>query len=90
MDNLVWEGHTSNLIRDSILSALEGCLRNLAKMVMDDGDGSLHCIITALNHVCGGATSFWQMINKLNNIAQGNGEPAKDYYERVLQVHVKL
>ena len=30
------------------------------------------------------------MINKLNYMTQGNGKPAKDYYEWVLQVCVKL
>ena len=62
----------------------------MVKTTMDDGDGSLQCIMTALDHVYGGATSYRQIMNKLNNMAQGNSEPAKDCYERVLQVRVKL
>ena len=86
VDNLVREGHSMNLIRDSILSALEGRPHYVAKTVMDDGDGTLRCIMTALDHVYGGATSYRQMMNKLSNITQGSSEPAKDYYERVLQI----
>ena len=81
MDNLVHEGHSPNLIRDSILSALEGHPRTVAKTAMEDGDGSLRCIMTALDQICGRATSFRQMINKLNNMTQGNSKPARDYYE---------
>ena len=90
MDNLVWEGHPTALIQDSILSALQGRPRYVAKTAMDDGDGTLQCIMTALDHMYGGATSYQQMMNKLNNMAQGQSEPVKDYYERVLQVRVKL
>ena len=84
IDNLVREGHSPNLIRDSILSTLEGHLRNVAKTAMDDGNGSLHCIMTTLDHIYGGATSFCQLINKLNTIAQGNGNhpriSTKEYF----------
>ena len=45
VDNLVRERHSSNLIRDCILSALEGRPRDVAKMVMNGGDGSLCCVI---------------------------------------------
>ena len=90
IDNLVWEGHPTALIRDLILSALEGQPRYVVKTAMDNGDGTLRCIMTALDHVYGGATSYWQMMNKLNNMAQGQSESAKDYYKRVLQVRVKL
>ena len=90
IDNLVREGNPTALIRDSILSALEGRPRYVVKTAMDDGDGTLRCIMTALDHVYGGATFYRQMMNKLNNMAQGMSELAKDYYERVLQVRVKL
>ena len=30
------------------------------------------------------------LLNKLNSVQQGYAEPAKDYYERVLQIRVKL
>ena len=90
INNLVHEGHSTTLIRDSILSALEGRPCCVAKTAMDDGDGSLRCVMTALDQVYGGATSYRQMMNKLNNMVQGNSELAKDYYERVLQVRVKL
>ena len=39
VDNYVREGHSNNLIRDSVLSALEGRPRHTAKAVMEDGDG---------------------------------------------------
>ena len=90
IDNLVREGHPTALIRDSILSALEGRPHYVVKTAMDDGDGTLRCIMTALDHMYGGATSYRQMMNKLNKMAQGQSEPVKDYYERVLQVRVKL
>ena len=90
VDNLVCEGHSTALIRDSILSALEGRPRYVVKTTMDDADGSLRCVMTALGQVYGGATSYRQMMNKLNNMVQCNSELAKDYYERVLQVRVKL
>ena len=51
----------------------------MVKTAMDDGDGTLRCIMTALDHVYGGATLYHQMMNKLNNISQGSSEPAKDY-----------
>ena len=30
------------------------------------------------------------LLNKLNSVQQGYAEPAKDYYDRVLQIRVKL
>ena len=90
VDNFVREGHSSNLIRDSVLSALEGRPRHTAKAAMEDGDGSLRSIMSALDQVYGGATTYTTLLNKLNSVQQGYDESAKDYYERVLQIRVKL
>ena len=90
VDNLVREGHPRSLIRDSILSALEGRPCTMAKTAMDDGDGSLQCVMTALDQVYGGATSFRQLSNKLNSVTQGNGEMAKEYFKCVIQIRRKL
>ena len=90
VDNYVREGHSHQLIRDSVLSALEGRPRHTAKAAMVDGDGSLKSIMSALDQVYGGATTYTTLLNKLNSIQQGYAEPAKDYYERVLQIRVKL
>ena len=57
---------------------------------MDDGDGSLRSIMEVLDSVYGGATTYSALISKLNTIQQVNGEAAKDYYERVVQLRVKL
>ena len=90
VDNYVREGHSHQLIRDSVLSALEGRPRHTAKATMVDGDGSLKSIMSALDQVYGGATTYTTLLNKLNSVQQGYAEPAKDYYERVLQIRVKL
>ena len=90
VDNFVREGHSSNLIRDSILSALERRPRHMAKAAMEDGDGSLRSVMSALDQVYGGATTYTTLLNKLNSVQQGYDESAKDYYERVLQIRVKL
>ena len=57
---------------------------------MDDGDGSLRSIMEALDSVYSGSTMYSTLMNKLNTIQQGNGEAAKDYYECVVQIRVKL
>ena len=90
VDNFVREGHSSNLIRDSVLSALEGRPRHTAKAAMEDGDGSLKSVMSALDQVYGGATTYTTLLNKLNSVQQGYDKTAKDYYERVLQIRVKL
>ena len=69
---------------------MEGHPRHTAKAAMVDRDGSLKSIMSALDQVYGGATTYTTLLNKLNNIQQGYAEPAKDYYERVLQIRVKL
>ena len=46
--------------------------------------------MTALDQVYIGGTSFQQLSNRLSNISQGNGELVKDYYERVIQIRIKL
>ena len=84
------EGHSTKLIRDSVLCVLEGRPSYTAKMVMDDGDGSLHSIMEVLNSVYSGATTYSTLMSKLNTIQQGNREAAKDYYECVVQLRVKL
>ena len=43
-----------------------------------------------LDLVYGGATTYSALMSKLNTIQQGNGEAAKDYYECVVQLRVKL
>ena len=58
--------------------------------VMEDGDGSLKSIMMALDQVYGGATMYTTLLHKLNSIQQAHSEPAKDYYERVVQIRVKL
>ena len=90
VDNFVREGHSSNLIRDSVLSALEGRPRHTAKAAMEDGDGSLRSIMSALDQVYGGATTYTTLLNKLNSVQQGYDKSTKDYYEGVLQIRVKL
>ena len=57
---------------------------------MVDGDGSLKSIMSTLDQVYGSTTTYTMLLNKLNNVQQGYAEPAKDYYERVLQIKVKL
>ena len=73
-----------------VLSTLEGRPHHTAKAAMVDGDGSLKSIMSALDQVYGGATTYTTLLNKLNSVKQGYAEPAKDYYERVLQIRVKL
>ena len=46
--------------------------------------------MSALDQVYGGATTYTTLLNKLNSVQQGYDESAKDYYERVLQIWVKL
>ena len=90
VDNYVREGHPTRLIRDSVLCALEGCPHYTAKTAMDVGDGSLCSIMEVLDLVYGGATMYSALMSKLNTIQQGNGELAKDYYQHVVQIRVKL
>ena len=78
------------MIRDSILSALEGRPRHMAKAAMEDGDGSLRSVMSALDQVYGGATTYTTLLNKLNSVQQGYDETTKDYYKCVLQIQVKL
>ena len=90
VDNYIREGHSPKLIRDSVLCVLEEHPRYTAKMAMDDRDGSLHSIMEVLDLVYGGATMYSALMSKLNTIQQGNEEAAKDYYEHVVQLRVKL
>ena len=90
VDNFVHEGHPSTLIRDSVLSALERRPRHTAKAAMEDGNGSLRSVMSTLDQVYGGATTYNTLLNKLNSVQQGYDETAKDYYECVLQIRVKL
>ena len=46
--------------------------------------------MTALDQVYGGATTYTALLHKLNSIQQAHGELAKDYYECVVQIRVKL
>ena len=59
-------------------------------MAMDDGEGSLHSIMEVLDSVYSGATTYSALMSKLNTVQQGNVELAKDYYECVVQIRVKL
>ena len=90
VDNYVREGHSAKLIRYSVLCVLEGRPCYTTKTAMDDRDGSLHSIMEVLDSVYGGATTYSALMSKLNTIQQGNGEVAKDYYEHVVQLRVKL
>ena len=90
MDNCIREGHSTTLIRDSVLSTLEGRPRRTAMTAMEDGDGSLKSIMTALDQVYGGVTTYTALLHKLNSIQQAHGELAKDYYECIVQIRVKL
>ena len=80
VDNCIREEHSTTLIRDSVLSALEGRPCCTAMTAMEDGNGSLKSIMTALDQVYGGATTYTALLHKLNSIQQAHGELAKDYY----------
>ena len=71
VDNYVREGHSHHLIRDSVLSALEGRPRQTAKAAMVDGDGSLKSIMSALDQVYGGATTYTTLLNKVEQHSAG-------------------
>ena len=90
MDNCIREGHSTTLIRDSVLSALEGRPQRPAITVMEDSNRSLKSIMTALDQVYGGVTTYTALLHKLNSIQQAHGELAKDYYKCVVQIRVKL
>ena len=90
MDNCIREGHSTTLIRDSVLSTLEGRPHHTAMTAMEDGNGSLKSIMTALDQVYWGVTMYTALLHKLNSIQQAHGELAKDYYECVVQIRVKL
>ena len=72
------------------MCVLEGRPCYTAKTAMDDGNSSLRSIMEVLDSVYGGATMYSALMSKLNTVKQGNGELAKDYYERVVQIRVKL
>ena len=57
---------------------------------MEDGNGSLKSIMTALDQVYGGATMYTALSHKLNSIQQAHSELVKEYYECVVQIRVKL
>ena len=78
------------LIRDSVLSVLEGRPCHTAMTAMEDGDGSLKSIMTALDQVYGAATTYTALLHKLNSIQHVHGKLAKDYYECVVKIRVEL
>ena len=57
---------------------------------MEDGDGSLKSIMTALDQVYRGATMYTALLHKLNSFQQAHGKLAKDYYKCMVQIRVKL
>ena len=77
MDNCIREGHSTTLIRDSVLSTLEGRPCCTAMTAMEDGDGSLKSIMMALDQVYGRATMYTALLHKLNSIQQAHGKLAK-------------
>ena len=77
VDNYVREGHSTRLIRDSVLCVLEGRPRFTTKTAMDNRDSSLCSIMEVLDSVYGGATTYSALMSKLNTVQQGNGESAK-------------
>ena len=90
MDNCIREGHSTTLIRDSVLSTLVGRPCRPAMTAMEDGDRSLKSIMTALDQVYGGVTMYTTLLHKLNSIQQAHGKMAKDYYKCIMQIRVKL
>ena len=90
MDNCISKGHSTTLIRDSVLSTLEGRPHQTAMTAMEDGDRSLKSIMTALDQVYRGMTTYTILLHKLTSIQQAHREMAKDYYECVVQIRVKL
>ena len=58
----------------------------MAMTAMEDSNGLLKSIMTALDQVYGGTTTYTTLLNKLNSVQQANDEPVKDYYEWVMQI----
>ena len=87
---LIDHGILAQRVRDLVMEALEGPLKSDALSEYNQGDKSVHDILSVLDKVYGSETSYIALQSELCNMQQAYGETARAFYQRMTPIIMQI
>ena len=87
---LIDRGIPARQMRDLVMEALEGPPKSDALSEYNQGDKSVHDILSVLDKVYGSETSYIALQSELCNMQQAYGETARAFYQRMTPIIVQI
>ena len=84
------QGHNAVKIKEAMFASLEGMARDNAKMIDENGNLHVTCILDGLDSLYGVSMTFQSLNAALCGLQQEPMEPARAYYNRMAQITVIL
>ena len=84
------QGHNAAKVKEAMFASLEGMARDNAKMIDENGNLHVTCILDGLDSLYGVSMTFQSLNAALCSLQQKPMEPARAYYNRMAQITVIL
>ena len=90
IEDTLEQGHNATKVKEAMFASLEGMARNNAKMIDENGDLHVTCILDGFDSLYGVSMTFQSLNTALCGLQQKPMEPARTYYNRIAQIKVIL
>ena len=84
------QGHSAAKVKEAMFASLEGMARDNAKMIDENGELHVMCILDGLDSLYGVSMTFQSLNAALCGLQQKPMEPAHTYHNRMAQIMVIL
>ena len=90
IEDALEHGHNATKVKEAMFVSLEGMARDNAKMINENGDLHVTCILDGLDSLYGVSMTFQSLNAALCSLQQRQMESARAYYNRMAQITVIL
>ena len=90
IEDALQRGHDAAKVKEAMFASLEGMARDNAKMIDENGDLHITCILDELNSLYGVSMTFQSLNAALCGLQQKPMESARTYYNHMAQITVIL
>ena len=90
IEDTLEHGHNAAKVKEAMFASLEGMARDNAKMINENGDLHVTCILDGLDSLYGVSMTFQSLNTALCGLQQRQMESARAYYNRMAQITVIL
>ena len=90
IEDALEHGHSAAKVKEAMFASLEGMAQDNAKMIDENGDLHVTCILDGLDSLYGVSMTFQSLNAALCGLQQRQMESARAYYNRMAQITVIL